>query len=124
MKTKRSKKLRISKEEARIRKTYEAIPDNMMEVADGLIRRAAYMRVSLEDYETDLDEHGYVEMFSQSNNTPPYERGRPVVQFYNSMNKNYQSIVKQLTDMIPKDSGGGAGDQPKTNGFGEFVAKR
>jgi hypothetical protein len=77
---------------------------------DGLIQRAAYMRITLEDYEADIDEHGYVEMFSQSVNTDPYERERPVVRLYNTMNKNYQSIIKQLSDLLPKGNPKQKGD--------------
>ncbi len=69
---------------------------------DGLIRRAAYMRIALEDYETDLDANGYVEKFTQSPSAPPYDRKRPVAELYNAMNKNYQSIIKQLMDALPE----------------------
>ena len=106
-----AKKRRISAEEKRIRASYADIPENLKNVADGLIRRAAYMRITLEDYEGDLDERGYVEEFSQSEKTKPYERERPVARLYNQMNKNYQSIIKQLADLLPKgDGGGGKGD--------------
>jgi hypothetical protein len=60
------------------------------------------MRVTLEDWETDIIENGYIEMFTQSERTPPYERERPVVRLYNTLNKNYQSIIKQLSDLVPK----------------------
>lgn len=65
---------RISKEEKRLRKIYKNIGKDQKAIIDGLIQRAAYMRVTLEDMEKDLDEHGYVEMFSQSEKTDPYER--------------------------------------------------
>lgn len=119
-KAKKRKLARITKEEKRLRESYSKIPDNIMQVADGLIRRAAYMRVSLEDYEIDLDENGYVEMFSQSPNTDPYERERPVARLYNTMNKNYQSIVKQLADLLPKQKD----EPPKDDGFDKFVGER
>ncbi|WP_201290402.1 hypothetical protein [Erysipelothrix anatis] len=59
------------------------------------------MRVTLEDYEVDINENGSIEQFSQSDKLEPFERGRPVVGFYNTMNKNYQSITKQLSDLLP-----------------------
>lgn len=111
---------RISKEEKRLRKSYKEIPKDVMTVADGLIRRAAYMRVTLEDYEIDLDAKGYVELFSQSEKTDPYERERPVARLYNTMNKNYQSIIKQLADLLPKPKP----DKEKGDGFDEFVSER
>jgi hypothetical protein len=118
----KAKKSRITKEEKRLRESYGNIPDNQMGNADGLIRRAAHMRVTLEDYEKDIDENGYVEMFSQSKDATPYERGRPVVQFYNSTNKNYQSIIKQLSDLMPKD--GLRKKDDEDDGFDSFVDKK
>ena len=94
---------RIKKEEKRLKRIYKNIDKDKKAIIDGLIQRAAYMRVSLEDYEKDLNEKGYVELFTQSEKTEPYERERPVARLYNTMNKNYQSIIKQLTDLIPKE---------------------
>lgn len=73
-----------------------------MKLYDGLILRAAFMRVTLEDFEEDLNANGSVEMFSQSEKAEPYERERPVARLYNTMNKNYQSIMKQLADRLPE----------------------
>ena len=77
------------------------------------------MRVTLEDYEKDLDENGYVEKFTQSEKMEPYERERPVARLYNTMNKNYQSIIKQLTDLIPKPEA-----KQEDDGFNDFVNGR
>jgi hypothetical protein len=112
---------RILAEEKRLRESYKNIPKDILRVADGLIRRAAYMRISLEDYEKDLDENGYVEMFSQSEKTDPYERERPVARLYNTMNKNYQSIIKLLSEMVAKSS---LKVGEEDDGFDSFVKDR
>jgi len=96
-----TKEERITKEDKRLRRIYKDLPKDTLMIYDGLIHRAAYMRITLEDYEADLDESGYVEQFTQSEKTEPYERERPVARLYNAMNKNYQSIMKQLTDALP-----------------------
>ena len=114
------KEERINKEERRLRGSYRKIPKEKMKVADGLIRRAAYMRITLEDYETDLDTNGYIEMFSQSERLDPYERERPVARLYNTMNKNYQSIIRQLADLLPK----ALKDEDEDDGFNDFVNNR
>jgi hypothetical protein len=122
-KAKKAKKTRITKEVNRLQKVYGNIPDALIEPAQGLIKRAAYMLVTLEDYETDLDAGGYVEKFTQSEKTAAYERERPVARLYNTMNKNYQSIMKQLSDMLPKpEPGGGGGDGD--DGFDAFVNRK
>ncbi|QCV56269.1 hypothetical protein [Thermoactinomyces vulgaris] len=110
---------RISKEERRLRRSYKDLPKDKKQVVDGLIRRAAYMRVTLEDMEVDLDKNGFVEMFTQSEKMEPYERERPVARLYNTMNKNYQSIIKQLSDLLPKDE-----PKEESDGFEAFVMSR
>jgi hypothetical protein len=110
---------RIKKEESRLRRIYVKIDKDNKAIIDGLIRRAAYMRITLEDWEEDIDLNGYFEMFTQSEKTEPYERERPVIRLYNTMNKNYQSIIKQLSDLVPKYE-----PTPKDDGFDDFVSKR
>jgi hypothetical protein len=119
IKTQLSKPERITKEERRLRRIYRTIDKDNKAIIDGLIQRAAYMRVTLEDYEKDLDEKGYVELFSQSERLDPYERERPVARLYNTMNKNYQSIIKQLSDLVPKSE-----PKPEDDGFEDFVNGR
>ena len=59
------------------------------------------LKVTLEDYETDINENGSVEMFKQGKEQEPYERERPVVRQYNQSCAQYAKIVKQLTDLLP-----------------------
>lgn len=95
---------RIKDEISRLKKIFQNIDDDNKALVDGLIQRAAYMRITLEDWEKDIMENGHIELFSQSDKLEPYERERPVARLYNTMNKNYQSIMKQLKDMLPTES--------------------
>jgi hypothetical protein len=108
---------RIKKEVRRLNRIYKDIAKDNKAIIDGLIQRAAYMRITLEDWEKDIMENGCIEMFTQSEKTDPYERERPVARLYNTMNKNYQSIIKQLTDLIPKKENSNEED----DGFDAFV---
>ena len=113
-----TKDARILKEERRLRKVYRILDKDRLAVADGLIRRAAFMRITLEDMEKDLDENGFVEMFTQSEKTDPYEKERVVARHYQQTNKNYQAIIKQLSDLLAKNT------TPKgenDDGFDTFV---
>jgi len=110
---------RILKEVRRLNRIYKNIDKDNKAIIDGLIKRAAYMRVTLEDWEEDIIENGCTEMFTQSVNTPPYERERPVARLYNTMNKNYQSIIKQLGDLVPKEV-----KVVEDDGFRDFIAQR
>jgi hypothetical protein len=122
-----AKKARVTLEEKRLRVIFDKLSNDAKIVATGLIRRAAYMRVTLEDYEQDINEGGSVELFKQKEGAPSFERVRPVAQLYNSLNKNYQSIIKQLSDLLPKpdpDAIGGGTGGPKSDGYDEWVDSR
>ena len=107
---------RIRKEITRLNKIFVAKSDNEKELLSGLIRRAAFMKVQLDDMEKDLVSNGFVEMFSQSEKTEPYERERPLARLYNTLNKNYQTLMKQLGDFVERTEAG-----EKDDGFDEFV---
>lgn len=94
---------RIKEEEDRLKKIYKNIEDNKKDTVIGLIQRLAYLRVTLEDFEKDLDQNGFVELFQQGEKQSPYERKRPVADLYNTMNTAYQKGIKQLTDLLPKE---------------------
>lgn len=112
------KQARIDKEQKRLTRLYSKIDKKRKAVIQGLIERAAFMRVSLDDMEEDLNVYGFTEMFQQGRQEP-YERERPVAKQYNSMNTSYQKIIKQLTDLLPKQV-----EQQKDDGFDSFVSER
>ena len=111
---------RVLREVRRLRKIFADMPKDNLQMVEGLIVEAADLRVRLEDIRKDLDINGYDEMFSQSEHQEPYERERPQARRYISMNKNYQSIMKQLGDYIPKKT------EPKDtdDGFDDFISGR
>lgn len=111
---------RIEKEVRRLKKIYKEVGKDKEAIIEGLIQRAAYMRITLEDWEKDILQNGYYEMFTQSEKTEPYERERPVARLYNTMNKNYQGIIKQLTDLVPKE----VKVVEENDGFADFIAQR
>lgn len=110
---------RIKKEVRRLKAIYKDLGQKEKKVIEGLIQRAAYMRITLEDYEEDLNENGSVELFSQSEKTEPYERERPVARLYNTLNGNYQKIMKQLSEYVDKTP-----PKVESDGFNEFVSTR
>lgn len=116
IKTEKTKAERTTTEKNRLNRIYKDISKENKSIIEGLINRAAFMRITLEDMEQDLDENGFVEPFSQSEKLEPYERERPVARLYNTMNKNYQSIIKQLSDLLPKEK-----VVEKDDGFEYFI---
>jgi len=116
----KSKKNRISAEKARLEALYADLPENKKRLAAGLIERASFMRVELEDLESFLAKNGWTELFSQGAQDP-YDRARPQGQTYNTMNANYQKIIKQLDALLPRD---GAPKPSENDGFDDFVYGR
>ena len=112
-----SKDKRIENEIKKLRSIYQDIDSDQFKTVEELINRAAYMLATLQDYEKDIDENGYVELFSQSESQTPYERERPVVRLYNTLSKNYQSIIRQLSQLIPNDV------KTADDGFDSFINK-
>ena len=91
----------VESETKRLNKLYKTIPDNKRKLVEGLIVEAARLRVRLDYLWKDIQENGETEMFSQSDKTDPYQRERPASRTYTATNKNYQSIMKQLAEMLP-----------------------
>lgn len=97
-----AKELTVSDEIERLTEIYRGLPPKQFALAQGLIAEAARLRVRCDALWEDLQEKGEVELFSQGDQDP-YERERPSSRIYTAANKSYQSIIKQLNDMIPKD---------------------
>lgn len=117
---KKSKESRIRDEMDRIWTIYADMAPKKKALAAGLIERAAFMRVQCEELEADLLANGWTEKFCQGNQEP-YDRARPQGQAYQTLNANYQKIVKQLDSMLPQR---GEDEAPKSDGFEEFVNGR
>ena len=96
------KEITEKSETARLRRLYKNLPKNRKAVAEGLIAQAAGLRVRLNELNADIEANGLIELFSQSEKTEPYERERPAASLFIKLDKNYQAIIKQLTDMLPE----------------------
>lgn len=97
------------KEVERLTEIYRGLPPKQFALAQGLIIQAARLRVRLDKLWAELQEKGETEWFTQSEKTDPYERERPASRTFTATDKSYQSIIKQLNDMIPveKETAGG-----------------
>ena len=109
----------ISVEIKRLTAQFGKIEPKKKRITVGLIERAAFMRIALMELEDDLNTYGFWEYFSQGDQEP-YQRKRPASEIYGQMNKNYQSIIKQLTDLLPKE----APKPDADDGFDGFVNGR
>ncbi|EEP28221.1 hypothetical protein [Shuttleworthella satelles] len=98
---KTEKEKRIAKEIRAMKAKYKEISGAHGLVAERMIEKAAYQKVTLDDLEADLDENGWTEGFRQSASLEPYERKRPSADIYISLSAQYQRTMKQLDAMLP-----------------------
>ena len=76
------------------------------------------MREKLKELEKDINIYGFTEWFQQGEQEP-YKRQRPEAQIYCSLNTGYQKIIKQLSDLLPKQE-----VKVESDGFDNFVGGR
>ena len=97
-----ARKRRIKKEKDSLLNQFSDIPQDLQVLVVGLIDRAAFLKISCEDCEEDINLHGETELFSQSKDMKPYLKKRASVEVHNQNVKNYTAIMRQLTDLVPK----------------------
>lgn len=90
---------KICSERDRLRKILEDVPSQQRELCERLIDRAAFMLVTLLEYEEIITREGIITEMSQGSYT--IQRENPAAKGYNTMIKNYQAVIKQLTDLLP-----------------------
>lgn len=73
------------------------------------------MAVTLEDLQKDIIDKGYVSKYQNGENQWGTKKS-PEVETYNSMIKNHMAVMKQLTDLLPKQN-----VKTEDDGFIDFV---
>ncbi|MHC5250434.1 helix-turn-helix domain-containing protein [Enterococcus sp. LJL90] len=95
---------RVDEEKTRLKKIFEKVPKDKLDLVEGLITQAARLRILLDDNWKDIIENGEYEKFKQSENQIAYDRKRPIVENYDNRDKSYQAIIKQLTELLPQNA--------------------
>lgn len=91
------------KEITRLKRLYSSLPRKRKALAQGLIEEAARLKVRCDLLWSDIKTNGEVELFTQCPDAEPYERERPSSRTYTAANKAYQTIIRQLNDMLPAE---------------------
>lgn len=112
---------RIKKEKKRLNEIYKDLPEKKKAIAEGVIDRASFMRVKMEDLEEHFKVHGLTEDFQQSERVAPYKRKTPEADLYIQLSTQYTKITTLLDGMLPKVK-----EQPITEEdvFDDFVESR
>lgn len=91
---------RIKKEIVRLRKIFADLDRNKMDAVDSLITNAAFMRVSLDDLQEEINRSGYTCEYQNGANQSGTKKS-PEMDMYISMSKNHAAVIKILADLAP-----------------------
>ena len=119
-KTDLTKDERIKTEIKKLKQTFEdlEIDSRKMQVAESLIKNAAFMAVTLEDLQAEINENGVVSTYQNGENQWGTKQS-PEAQTYISLINRYNSVMKQLIDLLPEEKQKKAVDE-----FDEFINGR
>jgi ribosomal protein RSM22 (predicted rRNA methylase) len=117
----KSKEEIIKSEKRKLAGIYLRLDKKTKKSVDSLVEEAAFMAASLYELRKIIDEKGYTEEYQNGANQKGVKKCSEV-EIYSTMIKNYSSVVKQLTDLLPKEQTKGIA--PVNDGFEEFVNGR
>ena len=94
------KTTRIKREKDRLFEIFKDLEANKLKTCTALIDRAAFITISLEDLEEQLNETGWVEYYQNGENQSGMKKAA-AADVHISLTKNLNAIVKQLLDLVP-----------------------
>ena len=94
------KETRVRKEKERLCEIFKGLEENKLKTCRALIDRAAFITVSLEDLEEQLNETGWVEEYQNGENQSGMKKAA-AADVHISLTKNLNAIIKQLLEMVP-----------------------
>jgi len=108
-------KIRIDDEIKKLNKLFTKLDLKTKKAVHSLIENSAFMYVTLEDLQKAINKDGVISEYQNGENQFGTKKS-PEVDIYNAMIKNHMTVMKQLTDLLPKQ-------MPKVvdDGFEKFV---
>lgn len=97
---KAKKETRIRNEKKRLSEIFKDLEPNKLKTCRALIDRAAFITISLEDLEEQLNETGWVEYYQNGENQSGMKKAA-AADVHISLTKNLNAIVKQLLELVP-----------------------
>ena len=95
-----AKTTRIKQEKKRLEKIFQGLEKNKLDTCAALIDRAAFITISLEDLEEELNETGWVETYQNGESQFGMKKSA-AADVHISLTKNLNAIMKQLLDLVP-----------------------
>ena len=91
---------RVKKEKERLNELFKDLEPNKLQTCQALIDRAAFITISLEDLEAQLNKIGWTEYY-QNGETQSGWKKSAAADVHISLTKNLNTIIKQLLELVP-----------------------
>ena len=108
----------VKREIERLTKLFKDIETNKRLTAKGLIEEASFMKATLAELKKSIDANGPIDEMPQGDYS--ILREHPALKSYNTMVKNYTSIIDKLLGLLPKE----VKVVEEDDGFADFVTSR
>lgn len=95
-------------------KLLELIPEHLQQLADDTIQKIIFLEGTLINLEKDVIENGEIVLFV--NGKQQYHKENPALKSYRDNVKLINSLVKQLTEFLPKET-----EKEEVNELMEFL---
>ena len=92
---------RVKSKQNKLKKIFKDIEENKKNLVLDLIYQASFMSVKLEDFSQYIMKNGIKEEYKNGENQFGYKECVEI-KMYNTIVKDYTSIIKQLTEMLPE----------------------
>ena len=97
---KATKKGRVKKEKARLMELFKDLEPNKLQTCVALIDRAAFITISLQDVEEQLNDIGFTEYYQNGESQSGWKKSA-AADVHISLTKNLNTIIKQLLELVP-----------------------
>ncbi len=114
-----TKEEKIKKEIRALNRLFKDMPDDVKRLSKSLIEKAAFMDVSLDELQNDINRKGYVSEYQNGANQWGTKKS-PEVEIYNTLVKNHLAVMKQLFECLVKSRP----DAYDDDGFDDFINNR
>lgn len=109
----------IKAEKKKLNAIYSKLETKTKKSVSSLVDEAAFMAASLYELRVIINQKGYTEEYQNGENQKGTKKCSEV-EIYIQLSKNYMTIIKQLTDLLPKSDM----VKVKDDGFEKFVSDR
>ena len=102
--TEKKRKTLINRERKRLLEIFENVESKHKQTVEKLIDEAAFMTATLTETREIIIRDGIVDEYKNGENQFGTKKS-PEVEVYNTMIKNYTTVIKTLCDLLPESNG-------------------